>query len=254
MGDRGAASSILSAISCLRRRSTSCTSGAGNCWLSYRLAQRHHRPVAVDIFTDTRDGLGAATRYPVRFVTVEAEFDSLPFPSASFDMAVFASSFHYSTDYARTLREVGRCLRPGAKSHDYRLPGLPSARPRRVDGCGASRLFREDLRIPVRHRRKQGISRPANGARAVERVGIERRVHRPWYGWQWHLRPWKAKLHGKRPPSNFWYSRRGVSAAMIILLHPRSTRPKNRRFPLAPLALGAVLGGHGRVRDCGRQC
>src|SRR5205823_11943530 len=31
--------------------------------------------------------------------------------------------------------------------------------------------------------------------------------------------------------------------AMIILLHPRSTKPKNRRFPLAALSLGAVLEG-----------
>lgn len=30
---------------------------------------------------------------------------------------------------------------------------------------------------------------------------------------------------------------------MIILLHPRSTKPKNRRFPLAPLSLAAVLEG-----------
>jgi radical SAM superfamily enzyme YgiQ (UPF0313 family) len=30
---------------------------------------------------------------------------------------------------------------------------------------------------------------------------------------------------------------------MIILLHPRSTKPKNRRFPLAVLSLGAVLEG-----------
>ncbi len=30
---------------------------------------------------------------------------------------------------------------------------------------------------------------------------------------------------------------------MIVLLHPRSTAPKNRRFPLAPLWLGAVLEG-----------
>ena len=28
---------------------------------------------------------------------------------------------------------------------------------------------------------------------------------------------------------------------MIILLHPRSTKPKNRRFPLAVLSLAAVL-------------
>ena len=31
---------------------------------------------------------------------------------------------------------------------------------------------------------------------------------------------------------------------MIILLHPRSTKPKNRRFPLSILALAAVLEGH----------
>ena len=30
---------------------------------------------------------------------------------------------------------------------------------------------------------------------------------------------------------------------MIVLLHPQSTRPKNRRFPLAALSLGAVLEG-----------
>ena len=30
---------------------------------------------------------------------------------------------------------------------------------------------------------------------------------------------------------------------MIILLHPRSTKPKNRRFPLAVLSLAAVLNG-----------
>ena len=30
---------------------------------------------------------------------------------------------------------------------------------------------------------------------------------------------------------------------MIVLLHPRSTKPKNRRFPLALLSLAAVLEG-----------
>ena len=30
---------------------------------------------------------------------------------------------------------------------------------------------------------------------------------------------------------------------MILLLHPRSTKPKNRRFPLAPLSLAAMLEG-----------
>ena len=39
---------------------------------------------------------------------------------------------------------------------------------------------------------------------------------------------------------------------MIILLHPRTTRPKNRRFPLSVLALAAVLEGKEQyeIVDC----
>jgi len=29
-------------------------------------------------------------------------------------------------------------------------------------------------------------------------------IHRPWYGWRWHLRPLKARVTGQRPPSRFW--------------------------------------------------
>jgi len=35
------------------------------------------------------------------------------------------------------------------------------------------------------------------------RLGLTWKVYRPWYGIQWHLRPWKARLHKKRPPSRF---------------------------------------------------
>ena len=86
--------------------------GAGNCWLSHRLSLRGHRPVAVDIFGDERDGLRAARHYPNRFPAIEADFDHLPLPAETFDLAIFNASFHYSTDYVRTLSEVRRCLRP----------------------------------------------------------------------------------------------------------------------------------------------
>src|SRR5579885_178444 len=84
--------------------------GAGCGWMSYRLALRGHRPVAVDILTDGRDGLGAARHYPP-FPRFEAEFDRLPFADRSFDAAVFNASLHYSSDYAKTLSEVRRCVR-----------------------------------------------------------------------------------------------------------------------------------------------
>src|SRR5450631_99689 len=63
--------------------------GSGNCWLSYRLSLKKHRPVALDIFHDELDGLRAARRYPIPFPVVEAEFDKLPFAPGSADLAIF---------------------------------------------------------------------------------------------------------------------------------------------------------------------
>src|SRR5271163_3708142 len=45
--------------------------GAGNCWMSYRLSLRKHRPVAFDIFADAMDGLRAARHYGQPFPLVE---------------------------------------------------------------------------------------------------------------------------------------------------------------------------------------
>src|SRR5277367_1388557 len=91
--------------------------GAGNGWLSYRLALHGHRPVAVDLCTNGWDGLEAAGHYatvlPEFFTRVEAEMDHLPFDDAQFDVAIYNASFHYSIDYKRTIREALRCLRPG---------------------------------------------------------------------------------------------------------------------------------------------
>src|SRR4051812_14368574 len=77
--------------------------GAGNCWLSHRLSERAHRVVAVDIFDDERDGLAAARHYVRPFRILEADFDNLPLPANSFDLAIFNASFHYSVNYSRTL-------------------------------------------------------------------------------------------------------------------------------------------------------
>ena len=67
--------------------------GAGNAWLSYRLSLRGHRPCAVDIFTDGRDGLGAARHYPIPFPTVEADFSALPFQRPTTFSARFITAF-----------------------------------------------------------------------------------------------------------------------------------------------------------------
>ncbi|HZT30162.1 MAG TPA: class I SAM-dependent methyltransferase [Bryobacteraceae bacterium] len=176
--------------------------GAGNGWMSWRLAQRGHRPVAVDIFTDALDGLGAARHYG-GFPLVEAEFDRLPFADAQFDLAIFNASFHYSTDYRRTLQEARRCLRAGApvvildspiyrrREHGERMREERHVQFQETYG------FRSDS-IPSLEYLWDGL------LRELEReLGIAWSVYYPWYGWKWFWRPWKARLERRRPPSRF---------------------------------------------------
>src|SRR5438105_986669 len=47
----------------------------------------------------------------------------------------------------------------------------------------------------------------------------------------------------QRPPAPIAILDSSWPISMIVLAHPRSTRPKNRRFPLSVLALAAVLEG-----------
>jgi SAM-dependent methyltransferase len=178
--------------------------GAGNCWMSYRLSLRQHRPVALDIFTDEMDGLRAARHYGDRFPLIEAEFDHLPFRSSSFDLAIFNASLHYSTDYRRTLNELRRCLRPSGHfviidSPIYALPEHGERmRVERHNEFEKRYGFRSDAMPSLEY-----FDQPAIAALA-EQLKIKWRIYRPWYGWQWWLRPWKALLHGRRPPSRFW--------------------------------------------------
>jgi SAM-dependent methyltransferase len=86
--------------------------GAGCGWLAYRLRSRGHNVMAVDILDDELDGLRAITRFCDDMNAVVAEFDRLPLSDEHADLAVFNASFHYSTDYCRTLRECLRVLGP----------------------------------------------------------------------------------------------------------------------------------------------
>jgi SAM-dependent methyltransferase len=87
--------------------------GAGNGWLSFRMSQRGHTALALDVLEDAFDGLGATRQYAQHKVEAAlAEFDHLPVPAHSADLVVFNASLHYSTDYCRTLRETLRVLVP----------------------------------------------------------------------------------------------------------------------------------------------
>jgi len=181
--------------------------GAGNGWLSYRLALSGYRPVAVDLSCNAWDGLEAATHFSDvladLFPRFEAEMDNLPFGVAQFDVAIFNASFHYSTNYAHTLREVLRCLRPGGTvlivdSPTYSKPGSGEAmrneRKRQFEttfGTRSDALATSDFLTPEIVGELAGL-------------GIRWERHLPWYGMRWWLRPWVARWKRRREPSQFY--------------------------------------------------
>ncbi len=176
--------------------------GAGNGWMSHRLSARGHRPVAVDIFTDPLDGLAAARHFG-QFPCVEAEFDRLPFADAQFDLAVFNSSLHYSTDYHGTLSEARRCLRPSGRIVVLDSPLYKRREHGELMRAERHRQFQAQYGFPSDSVASLEYLYESQLAELSRDLGLRWQIYQPWYGWKWHMRPWKARLSGKRPPSRF---------------------------------------------------
>lgn len=181
--------------------------GAGNGWMSFRLALAGFQPVAVDLLTNEHDGLAAAARYHRHlfepFPRFQAEMTRLPFQNEQFDVVVFNASFHYSEDYEESLREALRCLRVGgtviisdtpwysreesgremiAERHAAFLQRFGTA-----SDSIASLEFLTDERLRL----------------LEERLSIRWSIHRPKHGVKWAMRPLVAHLRGRREPSRF---------------------------------------------------
>jgi SAM-dependent methyltransferase len=86
--------------------------GAGNAWLSHRLAAGGHAAVALDMLDDDADGLGATRMYATPFTAVQADFDALPFAPGQFDLVVFNGSLHYAPDADGTMTRARTMLAP----------------------------------------------------------------------------------------------------------------------------------------------
>jgi ubiquinone/menaquinone biosynthesis C-methylase UbiE len=181
--------------------------GAGNGWMSYRLAMQGYSPVAVDLLTNDNDGLGAARHYQqalIRpFPCFQAEADNLPFADSQFDVAIFNASFHYSENYEKTLGEALRCVRNWGTV-------IIADTPWYSDEHSGRRMLEE--------RRAQFISRYGFASDQLnsleyltdkrlgaleQRFHIRWQTHRPNYGIRWRLRPVLARLRRARKPSRF---------------------------------------------------
>lgn len=181
--------------------------GAGNGWLSYRLALAGYHSVAVDLLINDADGLGAACCYsahlPRLFPRVQAELAQLPFQDEQFDAAIFNASLHYAEDYAVCLREAFRCVRAGGLVIVSDTPWYAS------DRAGQQMLLERRSAFLGRY----GVA--SDSIKSLEYLTderlsmLERQLHIQWivytphYDFRWRLRPLIARLRRRREPSRF---------------------------------------------------
>jgi SAM-dependent methyltransferase len=190
--------------------------GSGNGWMSYRLALRGHLPIAVDLLTNDRDGLGAAIHYGAQiqplFPRVQADLDRLPFPSSTFDLVIFNASFHYSADYQRTFAEALRCTRPGGGIVIADTPWYSEEESGRRMVEEKHNRFAATYGFPSDSISSLEYLTPDRLHRLQVAFKLKWREIRPFYGIGWTLRPFRAKLQGRRPPSQFRIYAAWVSA------------------------------------------
>lgn len=181
--------------------------GAGNGWLSYRVALEGHRAIALDIRDDDVDGLGAAAALAARAAgqieCTVASFDAIPLEDDEVDLAVFNAALHYATDLGAVLAEAARVTRPGGRitildspfyvREEHGLAMIAEKKAQAADRFGdraASLLALPFIEFLTRERL----------AAASSLVWRRTRVD---YPLAYELRPVAAFLRGRRPPSRF---------------------------------------------------
>lgn len=175
--------------------------GAGNGWLSNRLAEQGHRPMAVDLRTDDRDGLGAIRHYETSFPAVRADFRELPFGSGTFDLVVFNASFHYAPDYELVLEEALRVLHRRGRVAVVDTPVYrdPESGRRMVREREEAFLEEHGFRSDTLES-EEFLTRDRLGELA-ESTALSWTRHRPSRSWRRRLAPWTARVQGKREPA-----------------------------------------------------
>jgi SAM-dependent methyltransferase len=177
--------------------------GSGSGWLSSRLAGRGHHLAALDLQTNIQDGLGAYIYFDAAFTPIQAEFNHLPFTGEQIDCLIYNASFHYSTNYETSLREALRVIKSTGQIVILDSPVYNNATSGESMVKERQRQFLEKYGFPSNAIASENFLTYQRLQELSDNLGIEWKTIRPFYGFQWELRPWKARLKGQREPASF---------------------------------------------------
>lgn len=126
--------------------------GAGNCWLSSRLARFGHRVLATDVSLDGEDGLAAFDIYRsylgVNVDRAQVDMEDLPLTESQFDVVVVNGAIHYARHPSLPITEARRVLRDRGL---FLVLDSPAYRERKAGNAMVNQRMEE-------HRRKYGLS------------------------------------------------------------------------------------------------
>ena len=177
--------------------------GAGNGWLSNRLAAQGDRVLAVDLLLNEWDGLGAWKYYENTFTPVQAEFNHLPVMDNFADAVIFNASFHYSEDYTQTLGEALRVLSPRGSLVIMDSPVY------RRSTSGERMVEEREAQFKSRYGFASDNLESENYLtyKRLNELGKSLNLHwkfiTPFYGLGWMLRPLGSMLLRRREPAKF---------------------------------------------------
>jgi SAM-dependent methyltransferase len=177
--------------------------GAGNAWLSYRMALRKHLPAAVDLRTGSLDGLGAICQYDLPLFAVQADFDCLPFTPAAFDLVIFNAALHYSTDYTATLQEALRVLNPAGWLVVLDTPLYHQASSGQAMVREREAAFQKQYGFASNALPSENFLTPQKLDQLGHDLELHWRAYHPNLGLGWIARPWAARLRGGRETASF---------------------------------------------------
>ena len=177
--------------------------GAGNGWLSGRLAGRGHTVMAVDLISNDYDGLGCFRYYNSAFTPLQAEFDHLPFQDQSADLIIYNAAFHYSLDYAITLAESVRVLAKAGKIVVMDSPVYHDQASGKQMVKERENFFSSQYGFPSNALPTESFITYSRLDELAGRLHLSVQTITAFYNLNWLLRPLKARLLGSREPAKF---------------------------------------------------
>jgi ubiquinone/menaquinone biosynthesis C-methylase UbiE len=177
--------------------------GAGNGWLSNRLSAQGDRVIAIDLLVNELDGLGSWKYYEHTFTPVQAVFNHLPIMDRFADAVIFNASFHYSEDYAATLKEALRVTSPAGLIVIMDSPVYRRAASGEKMVEERQAQFKEKYGLTSDNLQSENYLTYARLKELAQELNLKWKFITPFYGLRWLLRPLVSALFRRREPAKF---------------------------------------------------